>query len=63
MAASTIDLNDLRRTAGGDEDPMWDYTPSSWWIAAGACGVQAIVLVVLLALRLRQLDPQRKAGK
>jgi ABC-type multidrug transport system ATPase subunit len=63
MAASTIDLNDLRRTAGGDEDPMWDYSSSSWWIAVGACAVQAIVLVVLLALRLRRLDPQRKAGK
>ena len=25
MAASTVDLNDLRRTAGGDEDPLWDY--------------------------------------
>jgi ABC-type multidrug transport system ATPase subunit/pSer/pThr/pTyr-binding forkhead associated (FHA) protein len=63
MAASTIDLNDLRRTAAGDEDPMWDYAASSWWIAAGACTVQAIVLVILLAVRLRQLDPQRKAGK
>lgn len=63
MAASTIDLNDLRRTAGGDEDPMWDYAPSSWWMAAGACAAQAIVLVILLAVRLKQLDPQRKAGK
>ncbi len=63
MAASTIDLNDLRRTAAGDEDPMWDYAASSWWIAVGACAVQAIVLVILLAVRLRQLDPQRKAGK
>lgn len=63
MAASTIDLNDLRRTAGGDEDPIWDYAPSSWWIAAGACVAQAIVLVILIAARLKQLDPQRKAGK
>jgi ABC-type multidrug transport system ATPase subunit/pSer/pThr/pTyr-binding forkhead associated (FHA) protein len=63
MAASTIDLNDLRRTAAGDEDPMWDYAASSWWIAVGACAVQAMVLVILLAVRLRQLDPQRKAGK
>ncbi len=63
MAASTIDLNDLRRTAGGDEDPMWDYAPSSWWMAAGACAAQAMVLVILLAVRLKQLDPQRKAGK
>jgi ABC-type multidrug transport system ATPase subunit/pSer/pThr/pTyr-binding forkhead associated (FHA) protein len=63
MAASTIDLNDLRRTAAGDEDPMWDYAASSWWIAVGACAVHAMVLVILLAVRLRQLDPQRKAGK
>ncbi|GBG36349.1 FHA domain-containing protein [Mycobacterium montefiorense] len=63
MAASTIDLNDLRRTAGGDEDPLWDYDPSNWWLAVVACTVQAVVLVILLALRLRALDPQRKAGK
>ncbi len=63
MAASTIDLNDLRPTAAGDEDPMWDYAASSWWTAAGACAVQSIVLVILLAVRLRQLDPQRKAGR
>jgi ABC transport system ATP-binding/permease protein len=63
MAASTIDLNDLRRTMGADQDPMWDYTTSSWLIAAGACAAQALVLVVLLGIRLRRLDPQRKAGK
>ncbi|CAM4226111.1 ABC transporter ATP-binding/permease protein [Mycobacterium basiliense] len=63
MAASTVDLNDLRRTAGGDQDPMWDYQVSSWLIAAGACVVQAIVLVVLIAMRLRQFDPQRKTRR
>jgi ABC transport system ATP-binding/permease protein len=63
MAASTIDLNDLRRTAGGDQDPLWDYRTSTWLIAAGACAAQALVLVILLAIRLRRLDPQRKAGK
>ncbi len=63
MAASTVDLNDLRRTAGGDQDPMWDYKTSSWLMAAGACAAQALVLVILLAIRLRRLDPQRKAGK
>jgi ABC transport system ATP-binding/permease protein len=63
MAASTVDLNDLRRTAAGDQDPLWDYKTSSWLIAAGACAVQALVLVILLAVRLRRLDPQRKAGK
>jgi hypothetical protein len=63
MAASTVDLNDLRRTAGGDQDPLWDYRVSSWVLAAGACAVQALVLIILLAIRLRRLDPQRKAGK
>ena len=63
MAASTVDLNDLRRTAGGDQDPLWDYKVSSWLIAAGACAAQALVLIILLAIRLRRLDPQRKAGK
>jgi ABC transport system ATP-binding/permease protein len=63
MAASTIDLNHLRRTAGGDQDPLWDCKTSSWLIAAGACAAQALVLVILLAIRLRRLDPQRKAGK
>ncbi|SOX55446.1 ABC transporter ATP-binding protein, partial [Mycobacterium ahvazicum] len=63
MAASTIDLDDLRRTAGGDEDPLWEYDPGDWWTAAAACAIQAIVLIILIALRLRQLDPQRKAAK
>ncbi|MGV0474955.1 ABC transporter permease, partial [Mycobacterium kansasii] len=63
MAAATVDLNDLRRTAGGDQDPLWDYKVSSWLLAAGACLVQAIVLVMLIAVQLRRLDPQRKARK
>lgn len=63
MAASTVDLNDLRRTAGGDQDPLWDYQVSSWLLAAGACLVQAIVLVLLIAIRLGRLDPQRKARR
>jgi ABC transport system ATP-binding/permease protein len=64
MGASTVDLNDLRRSfAGGEMDPMWDYQVSSWVDAAGACAVQALVLVILLAIQLKRLDPHRKAGK
>lgn len=57
MAASTVDLNDLRRTAGGDQDPLWDYDVSTWLTALGACAVQALVLVILLAIQLSRLDP------
>jgi ABC-type multidrug transport system ATPase subunit len=64
MGASTVDLNDLRRSfPGGEQDPMWDYKLSTWMIAANACAVQALVLVILLAVQLKRLDPQRKAGK
>jgi ABC transport system ATP-binding/permease protein len=64
MGASTVDLNDLRRTfPGGAMDPMWDYQVSNWVIAAGACAVQALVLFILLVIQLKRLDPQRKAGK
>jgi ABC transport system ATP-binding/permease protein len=63
MGASTVDVNDLRRTFVGDTDPMWDYKVSSWVLAASACAVQAVVLVILLAIQLKRLDPQRKAGK
>jgi ABC transport system ATP-binding/permease protein len=64
MGASTVDLNDLRRSfASGGTDPMWDYQVSSWVIAASACAVQALLLVILLAVQLKRLDPQRKAGK
>ncbi|MDP7733379.1 FHA domain-containing protein [Mycobacterium paragordonae] len=63
MAASTVDLNDLRRTAGGDQDPMWDYDVSSWLIAAAACLVQAAVLVLFTVLRLRRMGPQRRAKR
>jgi ABC transport system ATP-binding/permease protein len=64
MGASTVDLNDLRRSLpGGEQDPMWDYKLSSWVTAAGACAVQALALVMLLSIQLKRLDPQRKAGK
>jgi ABC transport system ATP-binding/permease protein len=64
MGASTVDLNDLRRSfPSGAVDPMWDYKVSSWVIAASACAIQALVLVILLAIQLKRLDPQRKAGK
>ncbi|MFQ2879949.1 ABC transporter permease, partial [Mycobacterium sp. MS3] len=63
MAASTVDLNDLRRTAGGDQDPMWDYDVSSWLIAAGGCAAQALLLVLLITVRLRRMGPQRRARK
>ncbi|MCV7077050.1 FHA domain-containing protein [Mycobacterium szulgai] len=64
MGASTVDLNDLRRTVpGGEQDPLWDYDVSTWLLAAGACLAQAIVLALLIGLQLRRLDPQRKARK
>ncbi|MBI2701815.1 MAG: ABC transporter permease, partial [Mycobacterium sp.] len=63
MAASTVDLNDLRRTAGGDQDPIWDFDVGSWLIAATACAVQAVVLVALIVLLLRRMGPQRRARK
>jgi hypothetical protein len=71
MGASTIDLNDLRHSMHGDTDPLWgavagdaglDKT-ATWLIAAGACAAQALVLMILIAVRLKRLDPQRKAGK
>lgn len=63
MGASTVDLNDLRRSfPGGAMDPMWDYQVSSWVDAAGACAVLALVLVILLAIQLKRLDPHRKAA-
>ncbi|OBI97291.1 hypothetical protein A5661_18115 [Mycobacterium asiaticum] len=61
MAASTVDLNDLHRTAGGDQDPLWDYDIGSWSVAAAACAAQAIGLVILIVLRLRRMGPQRRA--
>ncbi len=63
MGASTVDLNDLRRTAGGDQDPLWASNVSSWLTALAACTAQALVLVILLAIQLRRLDPQRKARR
>jgi ABC transport system ATP-binding/permease protein len=63
MAASTVSLNDLRQFMSQAQDPMWDHNSSSWLIAAGACAAQALVLVVLLAIRIRRLDPHREAGK
>jgi hypothetical protein len=63
MGASTVDLNDLRRSFAEDTDPMWTYDVIHWVTAACACAVEAVLLVVLLALQLKRLDPHRKAGK
>jgi ABC transport system ATP-binding/permease protein len=63
MGASTVNLNDLRQSMAGDQDPLWECKTRSWLIAAGACAAQALVLVILLVIRLKRLDPQRKAGK
>jgi ABC-type multidrug transport system ATPase subunit len=69
MGASTVDLNDLRKMSHHDTDPMWgaltgepglDRT-DAWLIAAGACTVQAVILVIVLAILLKRLDPQHKA--
>jgi hypothetical protein len=63
MAASTVDLNDLRRTGAADQDPLWNYDLKSWSIAAAAGAGQAVVLVSLIVLRLRRVGPQRRARK
>ena len=63
MAASTVDLNDLHRTATADQDPMWNSDVESWSIAVAACAVQALALVILIVLRLRRIGPQRRAKK
>ncbi|MEQ0573896.1 hypothetical protein ABLN97_00995 [Mycobacterium tuberculosis] len=34
-AATTVDLNDLRRTRRWRQDPLWDYNVGSWLMAAG----------------------------
>lgn len=63
MGASTVDINDLRRNFAGDTDPIWDYNVSNWLTAASACAIQALALVILLAIQLKRLDSHRKTGK
>jgi hypothetical protein len=63
MSASTIELNDLRKFMAAEQDPLWDHTKNSWLIALAVCVVQAVVLVILLAIQLKRLDPHRQAGK
>ena len=63
MGASTVDLNDLLLGFGKQVDPLWDYSKSSWLFAVTACVVQAVLLVILIAIRLKRLDPHRHAIK
>ncbi len=71
MGASTISLNDLKQAARQDTDPLWgavageaglDRT-TTWLMGAGASAVEALVLVLLLVLALRRMDPHRKPAK
>ncbi|HTQ20061.1 FHA domain-containing protein [Mycobacterium sp.] len=63
MSAATIELNDLKHFLGGETDPLWDHKIGTWLFALFACILQAVVLVILIALALRRLDPQRKPGR
>jgi ABC-type multidrug transport system ATPase subunit len=63
MGAATVNINDLRESMAAETDPLWESTKDAWLLAAGACLVQAVVLVVLLAIQIRRLDPHHKANK
>ncbi len=64
MAASTVDINGLRKmTTGTGMDPLWDTTATAWLFALGMCGVLAVVLIILLALQVSRFDPHRKANR
>ncbi|ARG91741.1 hypothetical protein B1T50_06830 [Mycobacterium kansasii] len=60
MAAATVGVNFLHP---GAEDPLWDHDRGHWLTAAGMCAALAVVLVLLLAVRLKRLAPQRKGRK
>ncbi|CAM3412468.1 ABC transporter ATP-binding protein [Mycobacterium intermedium] len=60
MGASTVGVNFLHP---GAEDPLWEHGRTHWLTAFGMCVVQAVVLIALLAIRLRRIDAQRRARK
>ena len=72
MGASTVALNDLRRPRVGTRIRCGRPTSGeagldrtvTWLIGAGALRCESLVLVILLALALRRMDPhQRKPAK
>jgi hypothetical protein len=60
MAGSSLGVNYIRLT---DTDPLWDHDRARWLTGLGMCVALGVVMVILLALRLRRLDPHRKARK
>jgi ABC-type multidrug transport system ATPase subunit len=60
MAGSSLGVNYIRLT---DTDPLWDHDSGRWLTALGMCVALGVVMVILLAVRLRRLDPHRKARK
>lgn len=60
MGASTVGVNFLHP---GAEDPLWEHGRTHWLTAFGMCVAQAVLLVVLLAIRLKRVDAQRRARK
>jgi ABC-type multidrug transport system ATPase subunit len=60
MAGSSLGVNYIRLT---DTDPMWTHDRAHWVTALGMCVVLAVVMVMLLALRLRLLDRHRRLRK
>ncbi|OBK21173.1 ABC transporter ATP-binding protein [Mycobacterium asiaticum] len=60
MAGSSIGVNYIRLT---DPDPLWTHDPAHWFTALGMCAVLAVVMVILLAVRLRLRERPRKARR
>ncbi|WP_196773026.1 ABC transporter permease, partial [Mycobacterium asiaticum] len=60
MAGSSLGVNYIRIT---DTDPLWDHDPAHYLSALGMCVALGVVMVILLAIRLRRLDPQRRARR
>jgi ABC transport system ATP-binding/permease protein len=63
MTAATVDMNWLHEQTGGDLDPLWDSTPRNWLTSLAMCGVLAVVLIIVLAVRLSRTGSHRKARK
>ncbi|WP_436405582.1 ABC transporter permease [Mycobacterium gordonae] len=60
MAGSSLGVNYIRLT---DTDPMWTHDREHWLTALGMCSALGVAMVILLALRLRTLDRQRRARR
>jgi ABC transport system ATP-binding/permease protein len=60
MTAATVDVGQL---IPGDVDPLWQHSPNVWLANAALLAGIAVVVIILICVSIKRLDPQRRTQR